>query len=128
MPSGETDSKDRVIKISKNRDFGDLNVERGFRVAFDPSSRRIYDPNNTDEELGYKYLWQRSVEAVPERYGLQVEDVIHNMNKCDDVVNATRSSKDAELALLRARAAEKRAKQRKKAAIKVVTLKRVQKS
>lgn len=122
MPSGEPDSKDRVIKISKNRDFGDLNVEKGFRVAFDPSSRRIYDPNNTSEELGYKYLWQRSAETFPERYGLEVEDIIHNMSRSDDVVNAARASKDAELAQLKARAAEKRAKQRKAEAVKDAAL------
>lgn len=122
VPSGEPDSKDRVIKISKNRDFGDLNTENGFRVTFNLPSKRIYDPNNTIKELGYKYLWQRLVETSPERYGLQVEDVIHNMNKCDDVVNVARASKDAELAQLKARAAEKRAKQRKEAAVKEATL------
>ena len=44
------------------------------------------------------------------------------MSRSDDVVNAARASKDAELAQLKARAAEKRAKQRKAEAVKDAAL------
>ena len=120
-PFGEPDSDDRIIKISKNRDLGDITTETGFRVAFEPSCKRIYNPNNAKEELGFKFKWQRMVEEDPVRFGFDVVDVIQNMNRTDYTLNEVKMSKDAELAVLMEEAVKRREILRKEAAVKGAT-------
>ena len=64
-------AKKRIIRVTKNRLFGELN-DKGFDVMFEPKSRRVYCENDMHKEFGWAD-GSEGFEEIPDEIALPWE-------------------------------------------------------